>query len=268
MLNSHLDYKKQQMSLGELSESSFKEIKRVTDCIIEHLGKNRSLENLGNLEGLRAALARGKKKPLGPAALKRRLTLARAVFRREGIDPGDELRPPPARALRRTKQEKWYESHQLRTLVQAAEEPLRSMILLGYYAGYGPQDVLTVIDKVQDSFIRHVRPKTGIARVAWIPPELNLLPLYDVSWSRFVVARHFRDLCDATGVPNYGFYSLRRTTSTILQAFDTGQATMDAIFGWARQDMASVYRQRVFLKKIKEAGENLQGYYTGSIDLA
>jgi integrase len=272
LLNEFLGIKKQALDLGEMTDSSWQEIVRVTDAIAGHFGKNRPLEHLGNLTGLRAALAKGTTGTLGPAALKRRLTIARSVFKFGGIDTRGELKPPPARILRQAKQEageRWYRADDLRKVVDAADEPLRSAILLGLSCAFGPQDICTLTAKsIDGEFIQHPRPKTAIMRTAWRWPEVKTLPPFPENWSRFTIARDFDAASVAAAVENFGFYSLRRTAQTVLSAADVNQATIDAIFGWSRQDMAAIYRQRVFRSRVQAAGEFLRDWYLAKISIS
>lgn len=63
------------------------------------------------------------------------------------------------------------------------------------------------------------------------------------------------------------FYSLRRTFETIAAAADVNQAVIDHIMGHARDDMASVYRQRIFDAQLVKVTEHVRKWYLGTVTL-
>ena len=84
-------------------------------------------------------------------------------------------------------------------------------------------------------------------------------------WNRHVVAREFNKVCDAAGVETQGHYTLRRTFETIATTADVPQAVIDTIQGHLRNDMASIYRQRVFNEQLTKCVEHVRGWYLGTI---
>jgi len=264
--------KRRAADLGELSASHLAELERVAKIITDTLGRGRALEGLhlpGS--GLREALAKSSKGgKLGPVAFRRRLVLARGLFKLADLRTGGELRPPPERLLRQARAEvgeRWYSSPEdLRALVEATSGDLRAFIILGLSAGFGPQDCATVPPSAFDGeWIRYPRAKTGVERLAWRWPELvNLPPYRERSWDRFTIAQQFAKVCEATGVENLGFYSLRRTLATVAAA-GASQPSIDSIMGHYRPEVSARYRQKAH--GVKSAGKFVRGWFLGEIDL-
>jgi len=84
-------------------------------------------------------------------------------------------------------------------------------------------------------------------------------------WDRWEIDRGFKKVCNKAGVTFHGFYSLRRTFETIATTADVSQAIIDAIMGHARNDMASVYRQKVFDDQLRKCTEHVRQWYLGKV---
>ncbi len=272
LLDEFLGRKKQSLDLGELTEDSWAEILRVTDKISDHFGPRRPLDNL-DLVGLRGALSKGSNgKQVGPVTLKRRLSIARSVFKFGEINTRGELKKPPERILRKARTEvgaKWYSAEEVRALLDHAQGDLKAFVLLGIMAGFGPADCCEVPRSAfSGEWIRFPRPKTGIERVAYRWPELvdDLLPGYgERNWSRFYIANEWRELCKRASVPNHGHYSLRRTLETVMSGGPISQHVIDRIMGHVTEGMGAVYRQKV--SGIRAASEWLRGWVHGENQL-
>jgi len=48
---------------------------------------------------------------------------------------------------------------------------------------------------------------------------------------------------------------------------DVSQAVIDSIMGWTRQDMASIYRQKVFNIQLKTCTNHVRLWYLGKVNL-
>ena len=167
-----------------------------------------------------------------------------------------------------------FEPTEIRDMIKAASVQLRAMILLGVNCGFGNADCGTLPQAALDlvgGWVNYHRPKTGITRRCplWLETVEALRAVLKVrrepidtghsalvfvtsaglSWhkekSDSPVSKETRKLLDALGLKgNRNFYALRHTFETIGgEAKD--QVAVDHIMGHTRDDMASVYRERI-----------------------
>jgi integrase len=138
-----------------------------------------------------------------------------------------------------------FEAAEIRRLLDAAAQPLNSMILLGLNAAYGNSDIATLEIGAVDlgaAWINHARRRTGIARRCPLWPEtvkairdwlaVRPLPKDDAdaqllfttyklrSWldrgQNRALSHEFRKLLDSLGINGHrNFYCLRHTFHTI-----------------------------------------------------
>ena len=179
------------------------------------------------------------------------------------------------RAARNANGPRMFEPHELRKMLEQAEGQLRAMILLGINAGFGNADCGTLPISALDletGWVDFPRPKTGIERRAPLWPEtvedlrhairnrpasrvpadsdLVFLTKYGSRWSKDTsanpISRECRKLLRQLGLyrPGLGFYALRHTFATI-GGETRDQVAVDHIMGHARNDMASLYRERI-----------------------
>lgn len=159
--------------------------------------------------------------------------------------------------------------------VPGAKPQLKAMILLAINCGFGNADCgtlpLSAVD-LDAGWIDFPRPKTGIARRCPTWPEtvealrdvienrptpksnadadLVFVTKYGQSWAKDTAAApisaEFRKQAQAVDVyrQGIGFYALRHTFRTVADATRDFPA-IDLIMGHARDDMASVYRERI-----------------------
>jgi integrase len=151
---------------------------------------------------------------------------------------------------------------------------LRAMILLGMNCGYGNSDCATLPLSALDlerGWINYRRPKTGITRRNPLWPE-TVAALKDVLEKRkkpkdpahpehvFItkqsasfhkssdcnpIATEMRKHLRALGINDHrSFYALRHTFEMIAGE-SRDQVAVDALMGHLRNDMASVYRERI-----------------------
>jgi len=242
------------------------------------------------IKGLRLTLANKKCEctaKLGPVSLKRRLTVARMVFAfaNDQFDRNLRYRKPlqsPSKLsiLRKERErgKRLYTAAEIRKLVKAADPHLRAMILLGINCGFGPRDCCTLPADAVDlkgGWHDYPRPKTEVERRCPLWPETvkALKPIMGKreafngrAWDRWTVAREFTRLADKCKVRNLGHYSLRRTFETIGGTAEVNQAVIDSIMGHSRQDMASVYRQKVFDEMLRKCTDHVRAWYLGSVE--
>ena len=133
-------------------------------------------------------------------------------------------------------------------------------------------------------------PKTQVARRCPLWPEtikalkavvgkrtsgLVFVTKYGNSWtvqdgSRDPIAYEFRKLTTKAKVHRKGvttFYSLRRTFETIASTADVNQAVIDHIMGHVREDMAAIYRQKVFDGPLRKSTDHVRAWYLGTVSL-
>jgi len=189
------------------------------------------------------------------------------------------------RLERQKKGPRMFEADELRKMIDAAGVPMKAMVLLGINCGFGNSDIANLPMKALDlqaGWVRFPRPKTGIERRCPLWPETvaairdalasrptpqdkadGKLVFLTRRGTRWVTARltdaetgkiacgwplslQFARLLKRLGLkrPGVAFYALRHTFETI--AGDSrDQVAVDFIMGHARDDMASVYRERI-----------------------
>jgi integrase len=164
---------------------------------------------------------------------------------------------------------------------------MKAMVLLGINCGFGNADCgtlpLAAVD-LDGGWISYHRPKTGIARKCPLWPEtvsalravlaarkqpkdpadagLFFITYKGESWhkgkDRNPVSQEMRKLLDALGINGKrNFYALRHTFETI-GGESRDQVAVDHIMGHARDDMASVYRERISDERLKAVSEHVR----------
>lgn len=196
---------------------------------------------------------------------------------------GPGFKKPSRKTLRQARHangERMFEAEELRKTLDAASSPMKAMVLLGINCGFGQSDIgslpINAID-LKSGWVNFPRPKTAVQRRCPIWPEtidavrealLNRKqPLDEVSdgsiafitkygrrWSRTSrngspidnIGQEFTKLLRALGLkrPKVNFYAIRHTFETI-GGESRDQVAVDYIMGHARDDMASVYRERI-----------------------
>jgi integrase len=170
---------------------------------------------------------------------------------------------------------------------------MKAMILLGVNCGFGNADCgtlpLAALD-LDGGWVDYHRPKTGITRRCplWLETvealravlavrkqptddalaKLVFLTARGGSWHKTTmedstVSKEMRKLLDALGIGgNRNFYALRHTFETIGgEARD--QVAVDHIMGHTRDDMASVYRERISDERLKAVSDHVRKWVFG-----
>jgi integrase len=281
--------KESQFREGVLSGVAVKEYKTTCNAILAHFGAKLAVETLTHEDftKLRAALVKGKQgQTYAPATTKRRLTVARMIFAlgseqiRQPLPYKKPLLSPSKLVMRRRQREqgpRMYEARDIRKLVEAADPHLKAMVLLGINCGFGPKDCETLpASAITGDWLQHPRSKTEVDRRCPLWPEtvaaLAALPESDHVfngrvWSRHEIARQFAELCKACEVANHGHYSLRRTFETVAATAEVNQAVIDAVMGHTRNDMASIYRQKIFDQQLQRCVNHVRAWYLGKVTL-
>ncbi len=262
---------------------------------------------VADFQRLRADLAKGANGPVGLVRLRNELSRARSVFlygnesglAEKPIPYRLPLKSPSQRSLRRTRLERgplMFSAKDINRMVKAADLPLKAMILLGINCGFGNSDCAKLTFEALDlknGWHNFARPKTHNLRRAKLWPEtvtaikaaikirpphaagderLVFLTRFGRPWSREsgdnAISSEFADLLQKLKIHRKGntFYSLRRTFETIGGAGGE-QVAVDHIMGHARDDMPSIYRQKVFDEKLTEVSNFVHQWLKGKIKL-
>jgi hypothetical protein len=176
LANAILNAKKALVESGELTDRSWQDYQATADVIVSHFGKGRLAADVGpdDFAALRAKMA----KWWGPVALGNAIQRVRSVFK-FAVDNGlidrlvcygQEFKRPSKKTLRLEKARrgpKMFEAAELRSMLAAARQPLRAMILLGTNCGFGNSDCGTLPRSALDlegGWANYHREKTGVTR--------------------------------------------------------------------------------------------------------
>jgi integrase len=269
LCNRFLTAKKHSLDCGDIVARTFQDYRETCDCIVQCFGKTREVEALrpSDFEQFRAALA----KNWGPVRLRNGITKIRMVFKHayenhlidRPVRYGSGLRKPSKQALARARLAsgpKMFEADEVRKILEAATEPMRTMILLAINCGFGPSDLarlpVSALD-LQGGWANYPRPKTCVDRRCPLWPETveALRGVVDCSdglafHTRTSRPEHpisvaFGRLLDKLDLRHgRGFYALRHTHATI-SGDAKDQIATNAIMGHSDASMAAVYRERI-----------------------
>jgi integrase len=168
-----------------------------------------------------------------------------------------------------------FEAEQLLRIIDAADQPLKSMVLLGINCGFGNNDCGTLSISslnLDRGWIDFPRPKTAIERRCPLWQEtvellqeaikkrptpklaknnsLVFVTKYGQAWAKETsdnpITKEMRKLLDTLKLhrPGLGFYALRHTFETIAGE-SCDQVAVNAIMGHADSSMSAVYRERI-----------------------
>jgi integrase len=197
-----------------------------------------------------------------------------------------------------TQGRRMFEPRELQTLLASTGTPLRAMILLGINCGYGQSDIASLPESALNldaGWIDFPRPKTGVERRCPLWPEtvaalravlsqrivaqqpadqsLVFLTTFGRRWVRCTpnghpddaIAKAFARRLSALGLkrPGLNFYALRHTFETIAGE-SRDQVAVDALMGHAREDMASLYRERISDARLAAVVEQVRMWLYGA----
>jgi integrase len=278
LVNAFLNAKRNAVQTGELKERTWSDYHNTCALLVSDLGKSRLVLDLApeDFNALRNRMA----KRWGPVRLGNVMQHINTIFKfafdsrlittRVFFGPGWKRPSKKTLRLHRAAQgPRLFTADEIRRMLDAANPTMRAMIYLGINCGFGNSDVgnlkLANLD-LDGGWVDFPRPKTGINRrcplwgetVAAIRQALRP----DASGFVFLTSRGSpwaKDSYDnplsketirllkalhINGRKGLGFYTLRHVFETIGgEAKD--QVAVDAIMGHARDDMASVYRERI-----------------------
>ena len=247
-----------------------------------------------DFEKFRARLA----KTMGVVALATEIQRARVVFRFAYLQRlvhqpvrYDDFKPPSKKTLRLARHAKgprMFEATDLRNLLDRAGTQLKAMLLLGINCGMGNSDVGHLEFRhanLETGWVDYPRPKTGVLRRCHLWPEtvaalsaaiaarpepkdaghakLVFITKPGAPWFKStsdnpisrVMAVPLKEL--KLHRPGLNFYALRHTFETVAGE-SRDQVAVDHIMGRARDDMASVYRERISDERLKAVSEHVR----------
>ena len=303
LCNHFLTTKKRLLDNGEITNRTFQDYHRTCQKAVNFFGKNRLVRDLvpDDFNAYRRKLA----ETLGPVALGNEIQRTRTLFGypwKEGLleSPvrfGSVFTRPERRVIRQNRHKngpRMFEAEQIRRMIDAANQPLRTMILLGINCGFGNNDCGTLRFSALDldkSWVTFPRPKTGINRRCPLWPEtvealqaaiadrpapndgsfadLVFLTRFGGPWAKdeadSPVSKETRKLLEELALHRrgLGFYALRHTFETIAGE-TTDQVAVDFIMGHARDDMASLYRERISDQRLRAVTDYVRAWLFGS----
>jgi integrase len=199
---------------------------------------------------------------------------------------------------------KLFAAEQIRRMLASPDPQLRGMILLGINCGFGMADCgrlpISSLDlpgglaTASWGWVDFPRVKTGIPRRCPLWPEtaaalqeaiakrpepkdpadagLVFLTAQGRPWNKVDMSSpavwKFKKLLNAVGIKGrkgLGFYTLRHTFRTVAdEAKD--QPAVDHIMGHARDDMASVYRERIGDDRLRAVTDHVRAWLFGTIN--
>jgi integrase len=301
--NQFLNAKAASRDAGEITPRTWKDYKDVCDILLKHFGKQRLLSDLtpDDFADLRKKMS----KSWGPVTLGNVIQRQRVVFKfgfdngliDRPVRYGQGFKRPSKKTLRLERARKgprMFEADEIRQMLDAAGVHLKAMILLGVNCGFGNSDCGTLPMSALDldgGWVNYCRPKTGISRRCPLWPEtiealrdssakrpepkgeehdqLVFITKYGVPWCKDVadnpITKETKKILNTLGINGHrNFYALRHTFETIGgEAKD--QIAVDAIMGHARDDMASVYRERISDDRLRAVADYVRSWLFGTI---
>jgi integrase len=306
LCNAFLTSKRNRLDTGELSSHTFAKYYETCDLLIGHFGRECCVDDLrpDDFEFFRGALAIG----CGVVTLKSKINRCRVVLKYasdnrlidHSVQYGRSFDRPSAKVLRQARNEagkKMFEADELRHIIGAASEPLRTMVLLGINCGFGNTDVATLPQSAVDfetGWIDFPRPKTAVKRRIPLWPETvkslrnavvtrphpkdvsdSELCFLTIRGTRFVrvqeskrtqgrhvtinsLSRRFESVLKKLDLNrNRNFYALRHTFATIAGE-SKDQVAVNAIMGHVDSSMGAVYRERISDERLQDVVETVR----------
>jgi integrase len=176
LVNRFLTTKRHLVDTHELVERSWQDYHLACGRVLDALGKDRLVTDLGpdDFESLRRCLA----KTRGVVALGNEVARVRILFKYaydaglidRPVRYGQSFKRPSRKALRKARQEKglrMFQADEINALLAKAPVHMKAMILLGVNCAFGPADCGHLPIKALDlkaGWVDFPRPKTGVPR--------------------------------------------------------------------------------------------------------
>jgi integrase len=294
--NAFLNHKDALLEAGELSPRTRAKYQEVAVLVVSAFGKSRLVADLGpdDFAALRNRMTR-RWGPLRVRDFIQHVrSVCKHAFEAELLDRPVRFGPgfarPSKKVLRLEKAKKGpklFTAPQVRALVRKAGQPLKSMLLLAVNCGFGNADVGTLPTQTLDlagGWVTYPRPKTGTPRRCPLWPEtvqalrealacrpepkdsanagLVFLTVRGASWRKDTednpISKETAKLLKALKLhrgKGLNFYGLRHVFETV-GGESKDQVAVDHIMGHTRDDMASVYREKISDKRLRAVAEH------------
>ncbi len=303
LCNAYLNHKKALLDAGELSPHTWRNYQQAAELLIAHFGKQRIVVDLGpdDFSALRNSMAKKWGSVRVRDFINRIRSVFKYGHDVElitySVRFGPGFKPPTKKTLRLERAAKglqMFEAHEIRALLKNAGTSMRAMTLLGVNCGFGNADCGTLPTTAVDlagGWVNYHRPKTGITRRCPLWPAtvealqavlaerkepkdpdnagLMFITVRGGSWHKTemedsTISKEMRKLLNTLGINGRrNFYALRHTFETIGgEAKD--QIAVDHIMGHARDDMASVYRERISDDRLKAVSDHVRKWLFGA----
>jgi len=306
LVNRFLTIKQQLVDSGDLSPGTWRNYYRSCREVVECFGASRLVTDLGPADFERLLARFGKHAPTTRGlAVKCTRCLFKYGYESDLVDRPVKMGPMfrgPSQRLRLWQEhrngEQIFSAAEIRTLLEAAELPMKAWILLGVQAGFGNTDLarlpLNAVD-LDGGWIDFPRPKTGVARrvplwgetIAAIRSWLELRPRpqgKDVAGLVFLspkgrslapqrrdglesdaIGPAFRRLQVAVGVyrRGRGFYGLRHVCETVAGE-SQDQVAVDAIMGHRTPGQGTAYRHGVSDERLRRVVDHVHDWLFSS----
>ena len=297
LVNRFLTAKRHLVDTREMVERTWQDYHAVCGRIIGVLGPDRLVTDLAadDFATLRAEFAKTSGPVTLGNLIQRARVLFKFAYDEGLIDRpiryGQNFRRPSRKTLRKVRNEngpRMFEADEIRRILDDVGPPLEAMVLLGINCGFGNSDVGNLPQaavNLETRWVDYPRPKTGIQRRCPLWPEtvaaiseaiaarptpsdvaddrLLFITRHGQPWAKPTcdcpVAKEFTKVLPRLGLHRRGrgFYALRHTFETIGgEARD--QVAVDHIMGHAREDMASVYRERVSDERLLAVSDHVR----------
>lgn len=189
LCNEFLNSKHLAVQTSEISSRHFEDLKRAAFFVIDELGEQTFLDDVGPYD-FRKLKSKLSDKHESPTSLRREMANIRSMFlfaernelTEKRIRFGDEFKPPGNKQVRlwKNKQkaehgEKTFTCKQVQELTKHANVQMKAVILLAVNCGLGNSDVKNLrIANLNGEWLQYPRPKTGVDRLAWLWPETRV----------------------------------------------------------------------------------------------
>jgi integrase len=313
LCNHFLNAKRHLLDASEITDRSFRDYYSTCSRIVDAFGRNRLVDDLAadDFESFRASLA----KTRGPVALGNEVGRIRMLFK-FGYDQslidrplryGQSFNKPSRKVLRIARSQngkRMLEADEVRRILEAAPQSIRSMTLLGVNCALGQSDIANLPQSALDldrGWLDYPRPKTGVERRCPLWPEtiaalreaieqrpapknksdadLVFLTRIGNRWVRTsnhenpgkrtamdAVAKEFGKLLKKLDINGRrNFYALRHTFQTI-GGESKDPDSVSAIMGHVDSSMAGVYRERISDERLIAVTETVRRWLWPELD--
>ncbi len=297
LCNRFLTAKNERVETGEITPRTFADYHATCSRLVDTFGKNRPVDGLAaeDFRRLRASMAKVWGPVRLGNEIQRVRSVFKFAYDEALVDKpvryGQSFSRPSRRVIRKLRNgsgPRMFEAEEIRRMIGAAGVQLKTMILLGINCGFGNADCAGLPRKALDlhgGWVNYPRPKTGVQRRCPLWPEtvkalrdalevrpkpkdradakLVFITKYGQRWAKDTsdnpVSQETAKVLRQLGIQRRGvnFYALRHTFETIGgEARD--QVAVDHIMGHARDDMASVHRERISDERLQAVTDHVR----------